>query len=94
MQVLTASLTKAETENVYEKLKGGEIDVIVGTHALLQEEVRFKNLGLTVIDEQHKFGVAQRALLPKKGALNPHCLVMSATPIPRSLALSLFSCSG
>ncbi|MGB9716134.1 MAG: ATP-dependent DNA helicase RecG [Thermodesulfovibrionales bacterium] len=71
------------------KIASGEINIIVGTHALIQEGVIFKNLGLVVIDEQHRFGVMQRALLRKKG-LNPDVLVMTATPIPRTLALTLY----
>ncbi|MDP2924320.1 MAG: ATP-dependent DNA helicase RecG [Candidatus Omnitrophota bacterium] len=88
-EVLTSSLSKKEIERVHRDLKEGKVDIIVGTHALIQENVEFNKLALVIIDEQHKFGVAQRALLPKKGK-NPHCLVMSATPIPRSLALSLY----
>jgi ATP-dependent DNA helicase RecG len=88
-EVLTSSLSKKEMERIYTGLKTGNINIIIGTHALIQQDVEFKNLALVIIDEQHKFGVAQRALLPKKGK-NPHCLVMSATPIPRSLALSLY----
>lgn len=90
VEILISSFTKNKTEQIYQGLSNGEINIIIGTHALIQEEVTFKNLGLVVIDEQHKFGVGQRALLPKKGNLNPHCLIMSATPIPRSLALSLY----
>lgn len=90
IEVITSSLTKAKITQIYTKLRQGKIDIIVGTHSLIQEDVKFKKLGLVVIDEQHKFGVAQRALLPKKAALSPHCLVMSATPIPRSLALSIY----
>jgi len=89
IDLLVGSLTQEEKAKVQSKLKKGKIDIVVGTHALLQKEVQFKKLGLAVIDEQHKFGVAQRALLPQKGD-NPDCLVMSATPIPRSLALSLY----
>ena len=91
VRVMTSSLTRKEIKAIYEGLASGRIKVIIGTHSLIQEEVKFKNLGLAIIDEQHKFGVAQRALLPKKGLIpKPHCLVMSATPIPRSLALSLY----
>lgn len=90
IRVLTASLTRAQREDIYKGLASGQIKVIVGTHSLIQDALKFKNLGLVVIDEQHRFGVAQRALLLKKGDLAPHCLVMSATPIPRSLALSLY----
>jgi len=88
--LITSSLSNKEKEAIYADLREGKIKVIVGTHALIQEEIKFKNLGLVIVDEQHKFGVAQRALLPKKGEVCPHCLVMSATPIPRSLALSLY----
>lgn len=90
IEVLTSALPKKDMKKIYQALREGAIDIIVGTHALIQEALEFKALGLVVIDEQHKFGVAQRALLPKKGALSPHCLVMSATPIPRTLALSLY----
>lgn len=90
IKVISSSLTKREIEDIYKGLRNGTIKVIVGTHSLIQEEVKFKNLGLVIIDEQHRFGVAQRALLPKKGKVAPHCLIMSATPIPRSLALSLY----
>lgn len=90
VKVLTSSLPRNKIKEIYSELEAGTIDVLVGTHALLHDEVKFNKLGLVVIDEQHKFGVAQRALLPKKGDTNPHCLVMSATPIPRTLALSLY----
>ena len=76
-------------EGVYSEIKNGKADIIVGTHAIIQDAVEFKNLGLAVIDEQHKFGVAQRAILRKKG-LNPHVLIMTATPIPRTLALTVY----
>lgn len=87
--LLVSATSKKKRAEIIQELEGGKIDIVVGTHSLLEEDVRFKRLGLVVIDEQHKFGVAQRALLPKKG-VNPDCLVMSATPIPRSLALSLY----
>jgi len=90
IKVITSSLSRKEVDSIYNDLKEGKIKVVIGTHSLIQEKVKFKKLGLVVIDEQHKFGVAQRALLPKKGRICPHCLVMSATPIPRSLALSLY----
>jgi ATP-dependent DNA helicase RecG len=90
IEVLVSSLAKEKSAQVISGLNSGEIQIVVGTHALIQDNVAFKKLALTVIDEQHKFGVAQRALLPKKGLPSPHCLVMSATPIPRSLALSLY----
>lgn len=78
-----------EKENIYRNLKEGNIDLIIGTHALLQEDLSFKSLSFIVIDEQHKFGVGQRALLPKKGN-NPDVLIMTATPIPRTLAITLY----
>ncbi len=76
-------------EKLYQDIKEGKIDLIIGTHALLEEGVSFKNLGFVVIDEQHKFGVGQRALLPGKGN-NPDVLIMTATPIPRTLAITLY----
>lgn len=87
--LLISSLGKKEKERVYREIKEGKVDLVVGTHALLQESIQFKNLGLVVIDEQHKFGVGQRALLPQKGA-NPDVLIMTATPIPRTLAITLY----
>jgi len=90
IRVITSSLSSKEQNTVYKNLKRGTIKIVVGTHSLIQERVEFKRLGLVVIDEQHRFGVAQRALLPQKGKVTSHCLVMSATPIPRSLALSLY----
>ncbi|MEW6570077.1 MAG: ATP-dependent DNA helicase RecG [Nitrospirota bacterium] len=82
-------LTGGKKDRSLEMIVSGEIDIVVGTHALIQEGVAFNNLGLVVIDEQHRFGVAQRALLRKK-AQNPHVLVMTATPIPRTLSLTLY----
>ncbi|HSM57282.1 MAG TPA: ATP-dependent DNA helicase RecG [Candidatus Sulfomarinibacteraceae bacterium] len=98
MRLLTGSATSADRSEIYAGLSDGSIDVIIGTHALIQDNVQFNNLGLAVIDEQHRFGVDQRAALRDKGisddgqqpARNPHLLVMSATPIPRTLALSLY----
>lgn len=87
--LLTGSLGKKEKERFYQEIREGKIDLVIGTHALLEGHVEFKNLGLVVIDEQHKFGVGQRALLPKKGA-NPDVLIMTATPIPRTLAITLY----
>ncbi len=87
--LLTGSMKTAERNQTYEMLKNGLIDVIVGTHSLIQEAVEFKNLGLVVIDEQHRFGVHQRSLLKAKG-LSPHFLVMTATPIPRTLAMTVY----
>ena len=88
--LLTSSATKSEKEKIYQGIKEGKIDLVIGTHALLEEGVQFKNLGLVVIDEQHKFGVGQRALLPEKG-VNPDVLIMTATPIPRTLAITLYA---
>jgi ATP-dependent DNA helicase RecG len=78
-----------EKEKIYQEIKEGKVDLVIGTHALLQEELNFKDLSFIVIDEQHKFGVGQRALLPKKGN-NPDVLIMTATPIPRTLAITLY----
>ena len=72
------------------KLENGKIDLLIGTHALLEDKVKFKNLGLAIIDEQHRFGVAQRSKLWRKNDLPPHILVMTATPIPRTLAMSVY----
>ena len=88
--LLTGSLKAAEKKKVYAALESGEIDLAVGTHALLSEGVVFSRLGLVVTDEQHRFGVEQRAALAAKAALRPHVLVMSATPIPRTLALIIY----
>ncbi len=86
--LLTGSTKPKQRQEILEKVKNGEIDVLVGTVSLLSESVEFKELGVVVIDEQHKFGVAQRAGLRKERA--PHCLVMTATPIPRTLAMTVF----
>ncbi|MEM9775244.1 MAG: ATP-dependent DNA helicase RecG [Chloroflexota bacterium] len=96
LALLTGSVRAAEKREIYAQLAAGQIDLVIGTHALIQEDVAFKNLGLAVIDEQHRFGVDQRAALRHKGPevdgeqITPNLLVMSATPIPRSLALTLF----
>ncbi len=87
--LLTGSVRKKQKDEIKEKLKTGEIHLLVGTHAIIQEDVEFCNLGLAVTDEQHRFGVAQRGNLSKKGE-EPHLLVMSATPIPRTLALMIY----
>jgi len=87
--LLTGSSDKKEKQKLYKEIKEGKIDLIIGTHSLLEEDVQFKSLGLVIIDEQHKFGVGQRALLPKKGA-NPDVLIMTATPIPRTLAITIY----
>lgn len=88
-ELLTSGITKKKKENILERLKNGEIDVLIGTHAILEENVIFKNLGLVVTDEQHRFGVRQRTTISEKGN-NPDVLVMTATPIPRTLALILY----
>lgn len=88
--LLTGSMKAAEKRKVYSALETSEIDLVVGTHALLSEGVTFSRLGLVVTDEQHRFGVAQRAALAAKAELHPHVLVMSATPIPRTLALIIY----
>ena len=87
--LLTGSSRAKEKQRLVQAAAGGELDVLVGTHALIQETVEFRNLGLAIIDEQHRFGVAQRARLRGKGR-NPHVLVMTATPIPRTLALTMY----
>ena len=87
--LLTGSLTAKQKNAVKKQLIDGEIDVIIGTHALIVDDVQFNNLGLVITDEQHRFGVTQREKLTKKGE-NPHTLVMSATPIPQTLGLILF----
>ncbi len=89
IELLKGSQTKKEKQEIYEKLASGEIDIIIGTHALIQEDVHYKNLGLVVTDEQHRFGVNQRALLTGKGFM-PDVLYMSATPIPRTYALTIY----
>ncbi len=89
ISLLIHSVPDSSKEEVKQKIKDGEINIVVGTHALIQEGVEFKKLGLCVIDEQHKFGVTQRDVLRKKG-LNPDVLVMTATPIPRTLALTVY----
>lgn len=88
--LLTGSIKGAERKNIYEALAEGSIDFLIGTHALIEDKVQFKNLGLAIIDEQHRFGVAQRAKLWHKNDLPPHVLVMTATPIPRTLAMSVY----
>lgn len=89
--LLTGSTKKSERKTIHEALQSGELKILIGTHALLEEEVKFKNLGLAIIDEQHRFGVAQRSKLWQKNAgVYPHVLVMTATPIPRTLAMTLY----
>ena len=88
-ELLISSITKKKKMEILERLQNGEIDILIGTHALLEENVLFKNLGLVVTDEQHRFGVKQRATIATKGK-NPDTIAMSATPIPRTLALILY----
>lgn len=88
--LLTGSTKQKERKSIHEGLVNGEIDILIGTHALIEENVRFKNLGLSIIDEQHRFGVEQRSKLWKKNSKVPHILVMTATPIPRTLAMTLY----
>lgn len=87
--LLIGSMSSSEKEKLHDKIREGKVDIIVGTHALIQKEVEFNKLGLAVIDEQHRFGVVQRSALRQKG-FNPHVLVMTATPIPRTMALTLY----
>lgn len=88
-ELLTSGITKKKKEEILQRLENGEIDILIGTHAILEENVVFKNLGLVVTDEQHRFGVRQRKIISSKGE-NPDVLVMTATPIPRTLALILY----
>lgn len=88
-ELLVSGISKKKKENILERLKNGEIDILIGTHAIIEDNVEFKNLGLVVTDEQHRFGVKQRTKIAEKGE-NPDVLVMTATPIPRTLALILY----
>jgi ATP-dependent DNA helicase RecG len=90
VHILTGSSTTRERKNILKALAEGHLHIIIGTHALIEDVVKFQNLGLAIIDEQHRFGVAQRASLWKKGVLPPHVLVMTATPIPRTLAMTAY----
>ena len=90
VKLLTGSTKKADREPIHQGLLDGSLQILIGTHALIEDVVQFKNLGLVVIDEQHRFGVAQRARLWKKADVLPHVLVMTATPIPRTLAMTLY----
>lgn len=90
VKLLTGSTKTKERTQIHESLENGNLKIIIGTHALIEDKVRFQNLGLVVIDEQHKFGVEQRAKMWKKNQLPPHVLVMTATPIPRTLAMTLY----
>ena len=88
--LLTGSSTTAQRKAIHQALEDGSLHILIGTHALIEEKVRFKNLGIAIVDEQHRFGVAQRAKLWRKNTLPPHVLVMTATPIPRTLAMSVY----
>ena len=88
-ELLISGITKKQKEDILERLKNGKIDILIGTHAMLEDNVEFKNLGFVVTDEQHRFGVRQRAKISNKGT-KPDVLVMTATPIPRTLALILY----
>ena len=90
IKLLTGSSNTSERRYIHESLENGELQILIGTHALLEDKVKFKNLGLAIIDEQHRFGVAQRSKLWKKNTSPPHILVMTATPIPRTLAMSVY----
>jgi len=90
IDLLSGSTRKTKREKIHEALLNGELQILIGTHALIEDVVQFKNLGLIVIDEQHRFGVAQRARLWNKNIQPPHVLVMTATPIPRTLAMTIY----
>lgn len=90
VRLLTGSTRKKEREVIHEQLTDGSLHILIGTHAVIEDNVRFKNLGFIVIDEQHRFGVAQRARLWTKNIIAPHVLVMTATPIPRTLAMTVY----
>jgi len=90
IKILTGSTKTAARKIIHEELENGSLQILIGTHALLEDKVQFQNLGLAVIDEQHRFGVEQRSKLWKKNSIPPHVLVMTATPIPRTLAMSLY----
>lgn len=87
VSLLTCSTRKKEREEIHAGLLSGKVNILIGTHALIEDVVRFRNLGFVVIDEQHRFGVVQRARLWKKSSHPPHMLVMTAPPIPRTLAM-------
>jgi ATP-dependent DNA helicase RecG len=88
--LLTGSIKKSARKIIHAQLESGELHILIGTHALLEDKVKYKNLGLAIVDEQHRFGVAQRSKLWHKNDIPPHVLVMTATPIPRTLAMSLY----
>jgi ATP-dependent DNA helicase RecG len=90
ISLLTGSSKTSQRRKIHEALENGELQILIGTHALLEDKVKFKNLGLAIIDEQHRFGVAQRSKLWHKNTSPPHVLIMTATPIPRTLAMSVY----
>jgi ATP-dependent DNA helicase RecG len=90
VELLTSTVKGKRRKSVLEGLKSGEVNILIGTHAVIEDNVEFRNLGYVVIDEQHRFGVAQRARLWRKNPVPPHVLVMTATPIPRTLAMTLY----
>lgn len=90
VKLLTGSTPAKERRIIHKELEEGTLDILIGTHALIEDKVKFKNIGFVVIDEQHRFGVEQRAKLWRKNVLPPHMLVMTATPIPRTLAMTLY----
>ncbi len=90
IQLLTGSVKTKQRKLIHEQLESGELHILIGTHALIEDKVKFKNLGIAIIDEQHRFGVEQRSKLWRKNELPPHILVMTATPIPRTLAMSVY----
>ena len=90
IELLTGSTKTSKRKVIHEKLENGKLQILIGTHALLEDKVKFQNLGLAIIDEQHRFGVAQRSKLWHKNTSPPHVLVMTATPIPRTLAMSVY----
>ncbi len=88
--LLTGSTSTKERRRIHEQLEDGSLHILIGTHALIEDKVKFKNIGFVVIDEQHRFGVEQRAKLWRKNTIPPHMLVMTATPIPRTLAMTMY----
>ncbi len=90
LELLTGSTKTKKRTEIHNSLQSGQLDILIGTHTLIEDKVQFKNLGIAIIDEQHRFGVAQRSKLWTKNALPPHILVMTATPIPRTLAMTVY----
>lgn len=90
VKLLTGSVATSQRKVIHEELENGNLNILIGTHAIIEDKVQFKNLGLVIIDEQHRFGVAQRAKLWKKNTIPPDVLVMTATPIPRTMAMTLY----